>query len=264
MTDFTKLHSVLKDVPLFKTRVCESAQRDLRQSRVDFLASQFDPEMFGYPVVSFRSDHYYIVDGQHRINAVKQWLGKGWEKQSVTCRVYQGMTEQQEAEMFDRLNNVLAVGAFYKFRVRVTAGRPTECAVKKAVENCGLKIAAGKAEGTVSAVSTLVKIYERSDASTLSRGLTIVNNSFGVIGMTNVVIDGVARVCSRYNGELKDGDAVEKLRALRGGVGQLMAKANLLRNQTHQAVPECVAAAVVEIINAKRGGKKLPSWWKET
>jgi hypothetical protein len=35
----------------------------------------------------------------------------------------------------------------------------------------------------------------------------------------------------------------------------------LLRKQTAQSVPECVGAAIVEVINRGRGGKKLPAWW---
>lgn len=263
MKKFEHVRSHLKEVPLVKMRVCDSAQRELKPSRVDSLTAEFDPEMFGYPVVSQREGHYYIVDGQHRVAAVKAWLGKGWETQSVTCRVYSGMTEQDEANMFCQLNDVLTVGAFPKFKARVTAGRDTECAVKRTVEKAGLRISKNKDEGCVSAVSTLTKVYKRDGAGTLSRSLLIINNAFGVMGMTNVVIDGAAKVCARYNGALDDGDAVEKLQQIRGGIGQLMARANLLRNQTHQALPECVAAAIVDIVNSKRGGKKLPSWWKE-
>lgn len=263
MKKFEHVRSQLKEVPLVKMRVCDSAQRDLKPSRVDFLAAEFDPEMFGYPVVSNRDGHYYIIDGQHRVRAVIAWLGKGWETQSVTCRVYTGMSEQDEADMFCRLNDILTVGAFPKFKARVTAGSEPECSVKRTVEKTGLRISQGKEEGTVSAVSTLTKVYKRDGAATLSRCLLIVNNSFGAMGLTNHVIDGAAKVCARYNGELNDEDAIEKLQQIRGGIGQLMARANLLRNQTHQALPECVAAAIVDIVNSKRGGKKLPSWWKE-
>lgn len=42
-----------------------------------------------------------------------------------------------------------------------------------------------------------------------------------------------------------------------------MTRAMLLRKQTGVAIPECVAAATIDALNAKRGGKKLPSWWKE-
>ena len=263
MTDFSKLHSMIKDVPLAKMAVCEKAQRELRPARVDYLAAEFDPEMFGYPVVNLRDGHYYVIDGQHRINAAKIWLGDSWEKQSVSCRVYSGMNEQEEAEMFDRLNNNLTVGAFDKFRVRVTAGRQTECAVKKIVEKCGFTISKEKSDNSVAAVTTLVRIYERSDAATLARALIMSNHSFGQPGMNKDVIDGMARVCARYNGELKDQEAIERLKSVRGGVGTIISKANLLRNQTRQAVPECVAAAIVDALNGKRGGSKLPSWWKE-
>lgn len=263
MADLKKLHSTLSDVPLTKVNVCAAAQRELKQSRVDFLASEFDPEMFGFPVVNLRASNYYVIDGQHRIAAVKQWLGDAWEKQSITCRVYKGLTEQQEAEMFDRLNNQLTVKSFDKFRVRVTAGRQTECVVKNIVEKCGLKISADKSEGSVGAVSTLVRVFKRENAETLARSLNIVNGSFGTPGLSQAVIDGVSRVCSRYNGALNDDEAIDRLRSLRGGVGQLMTKADLLRKQTGLSVPECVAAATVDVLNSRRGGKKLPPWWKE-
>ena len=262
MKEFEKLHSTEKLIPLSKMRVCIAAQRDLKPARVNKLQAEFDPEMFGVPVVSFRDGHYYIIDGQHRIAALKLWLGN-WENQSVTCRIYTGLSEQEEADMFDRLDDALAVSAFDKFKVRVTANRPVECAVKKVVEKCGMKISKDKKEGSVSAVSTLTAILEHTDEGTLARTLIITNHSFGVIGLTKEVMRGISLVCTRYNGELHDAEAIEKLKSLRGGVGQLLSKANLLKNQTHQSLPECVAAAVVDTMNGKRGGKKLPSWWKE-
>lgn len=260
---FAKMHSTLQDVPLAKTRVAPQAQRELRPARVDYLASEFDPEHFGYPVVNKRDSTFWIIDGQHRIEAVKVFLGDAWESQSVTCRVYSGLSESEEAEMFDRLNDFLSVRAFDKFKVRVTAGRAIECAVKSAVEKIGLKIAHDKDEGSVSAVTTLVRIYERSNAPTLQRALKITHQSFGKVGLTNHVIDGIARMCERYNGELKDADAIERLRTVRGGLGTLATRAALLRKQVGASVPECFAAATVDTLNAKRGGKKLPSWWKE-
>lgn len=263
MANYEKPHSTLKDIPLAKMRVSGAAQRELRVARVDFLLSEFDIEMFGYPVVNFRDAHYWMIDGQHRIAALKAWLGE-WQKQSVTCHTYSGMTEKQEADMFDRLQNKLSVGAFDKFKVRVTAGRETECAVKKVVESVGLKISTDNADESIGSVTTLVKIYEKTDGGNLARTLKICNDSFGGPGLITPIIDGMSRVCGRYNGALNDANAIETLRAMRGGFGQLMAKAGLLRNQTGTSLPECVAAAAVDIINRKRTrNNKLPSWWQE-
>lgn len=259
----SRLNSSLQNVQLSKMRVSPSAQRDLKEARVSSLAAEFDPEMLGYPVLNSRKGHYYIIDGQHRIEAAKRFLGDDWERQNLSCRVYVDLTERQEALMFLELNNTLTVTAFDKFKVAVTGEKSDEASVKKAVESIGLRIAREKQDNSVSCVSTLLKVYRRSDAKTLSRALAIANRSFGIPGMTNHVIDGIARVCERYNGELRDADAIERLAQLRGGVGALITQANMLRHQTAQAMPECIGAAVVEAINRGRGSKKLPAWWKE-
>lgn len=263
MSDRIVMHSSVKDVPLAKMKVSGLSQRDLRPARVNYLTSEFDPEQFGYPVVNMRDGFFWVIDGQHRIEAVKLYLGDDWAKQSVTCRVYTGLTEQEEAEMFDRLNNQLTVGMFDKFKVRVTAGRQTECAVQKIVEKSGLKISRSKGEGSISAVGTLVKVYDRAGATTLHRALILAFNSFGDPGLSDRIIDGMARVCERYNGALDDDDAIERFKTMRGGVGALMQRAETLRKQVGASVPQCVAAAIVDTLNAKRGGKKIPSWWKE-
>jgi hypothetical protein len=263
MAEFSRLHSKLQDVPIAKMRVSPSAQRDLRPARVAELAAEFNPEDLGYPVISHRDGNFYIIDGQHRVEATKVFLGDGWDKQSLTCRVYVGMTERQEAEMFDRLNNMLAVSAFDKFKVRVTAGKPDESAVQKLVDKVGLKISKTKGEGSLGSVGVLVKIYRRSDGQTLARALRIVHMAFGDPGLTTSVIDGVALLCERYNGAIEDEAVIERLQSMRGGVGALMTRATTLRKQTAKSVSTCVAAAVVDVLNGQRGGRKIPSWWAE-
>jgi hypothetical protein len=257
-----RAHSVIKQVPLGKIRVSQLAQRELKEYRVHQLLSEFDLEQFGLPVVNYRDGHYYVIDGQHRIETMKRFLGDGWEIQHIDCRAYTGLTEVEEANMFDRLNNVLAVHTFDKFKVRVTAGRPVESSVKKVVEGLGLCISRESVPGAVGAVGTLVRIHQRSDPKTLERALKIVRDSFGDAGMEARIIDGIGHLCQRYNGALDDTTAVERLGGMRGGVGGLLNRAEVLRKQTGNQISHCVAAAAVDVINAKRSGKKLPSWWK--
>jgi hypothetical protein len=136
-------------------------------------------------------------------------------------------------------------------------------AVQKVVEKCGLKISRSKGEGSISAVGTLVRVYDRGGAATLNRALLLAFNSFGDPGLSDRVIDGMARVCERYNGAIDDADAVERFKTMRGGVGALLQRAETLRKQVGASIPQCVAAAIIDTLNAKRGGKKIPSWWKE-
>ena len=222
MNEVVKMHSFIKMVALGQLRVYQPAQRILKPANVNQLLVKFDPELLGHPVVSSRDGYFYIIDGQHRFEALKKWLGKGWESQRIECRVYVGMTPKEEAKMFRLLSRTLAISAMDNFRVGITAGSDDEIAITKEVESVGIVISQGQAANAVSCVSTLMTIYKRSDGKTLGRALKLVHESFGAPGLTQFVIDGAARMCQRYNGELDDAQGIETLRELRGGVGAVI------------------------------------------
>lgn len=254
----------VQEVPLGKMATSRRCQRDLNQNRVDYLYANFELDDFGHPVVSWRDGFYFIIDGQHRVEALKLWLGKGWEIQKIECRVYQGLTEAEEADMFDRLNDVLQVAAFDKFKVRVAAGRPNEVAIDRIVKQEGLVISRDQIPGSVHAVGTLSRIFARADGDVLARSLRIIRDAFGDTGFQATIIDGIGHLCQRYNGVLDEKAAIQKLSDTRGGVNGLLGKAVILRKQTGNSQAQCVAAAAVDIINSNRvtGTKRLPSWWK--
>jgi hypothetical protein len=259
----TKVERVarLRWVPLAKIRINPLAQRELNPARVDKLVADFDPEQLGSPTVNERDGLYYVIDGQHRIEALKHWLGS-WEDQHAQCWTYEGLTEEEEAEIFLKLNDTLVVHAFAKFRVGVQAGRPEETDVDRIVRAQKLRVSTDKSDGSISAVGTLMRVYRRADGPTLGRALRIIRDAYGDAGLEAVVIDGISLLCQRYNGDIEDVRAVGRLSSTYGGVNGLLGKAENLRKQTGNPRAHCVAAAAVEIINAGRGGKKLPSWWK--
>jgi hypothetical protein len=255
--------SVIRAVPLAKMRVAINAQRELKPYRVDELLSRFDIDMLGYPVVNLRPDgFFYVIDGQHRVETLKRWLGGDWERQSLDCQVYTNMSEKDEALMFDALQFHLPVDKFSAFKVRVTAGRSDETAVLAIVRACGLHVARKAGPGAVCAVGALVKVYKRTDGPTLARTLGLLYNSFGEPGLSSAMIEGMGFVCQRYNGAIEDKSAVDKLSQMRGGVGAVITRATMLRKQTGSQLTQCVAASLVDSLNAGRGHRKLPSWWK--
>lgn len=249
----------LKWIPISDMRVSQLAQRDLNQARVDRIAAEFDPEQIGTPTVNLRGGHWYIIDGQHRIAGLQQM---GWGDQQVQCWTYEGLTEDQEADIFLRLNDTLPVRSFAKFKVAVTAGRTEQVEIDRMVRTQGLVISEDSIPGAVRAVATLERVYRRSDSKTLGRTLRIIRDAYGDPGLEAAVIDGIGQLCARYNGELDDATAITKLSNAHGGVNGLMQLAEVTRRQTGNAKGQCVAAAAVEIINRGKGGKKLPSWWK--
>lgn len=255
--------AVLRWVPLNAMRVNPLAQRDLNPARVDKLVAEFDLEQFGAPTVNHVSGHYNVIDGQHRIEALKRWFGDGaWEDQQAQCFCYDGLSEDQEAEVFLRLNDTLTVNVFTKFKIGVEAGRPDETAIARIVAAEGLRISLERHDGAICAVGTLMRLYHRAGPEILARTLRIVRDSYGDPGMEAQVIDGIGLLCHRFNGELVDDQLVGRLSTARGGMSGLLGKAEVLRRQTGNPKAHCVAAAAVELHNAGKGGKRLPSWWK--
>lgn len=245
----------LQWVPIAQMKVSPLAQRQLNQARVDRMLAELDLERIGHPTVSHRGEAFYIIDGQHRVEVLRSF---GLGDTSLQCWTYIGMTEDQEAEAFLKLNDTLTVGGFDKFRVAVLAGRETECEINRVVMANGLKVSRDK-DG-IGAVGTLRRVYTRSDSKTLGRTLRLIRDSFGDSGFEAAVIDGLGLVCQRYNGELDEQEAVEKLKAMHGGVAGLMGKAGQEKRRLGCAMSHAVASAAVAVVNNGRR-KKLADWF---
>jgi hypothetical protein len=250
----------LQRVPIPQMRVSPQAQRNLNQARVDKLAARFDMEQLGTPVVSHRDAFFYVIDGQHRIEALKKI---GYGTYEAQCWTYQGLTEAGEAAVFLTLNDTLTVGAYLTFKVAVQAGRPEEADIDRIVRAQGLRVGPDRSGGTVAAVHALRRVYRRDGPACLARTLRIVRGAYGETGMEGSVIDGVSLVCHRYDGQLDDAQVIAALACAAGGVNGLLGKAETMRLATGSQKAHCVAAAAVELINRRIRGKKLRSWWKQ-
>jgi hypothetical protein len=247
----------LKWVAIGVMRVAPFAQ----QYRVDALVADFDLDQLGTPTVSYRDGYYWIIDGQHRIEALR---GIGWGDQQIQCWTYEGLTEEQECEKFLKLNDTLAVGAHDRFRIGVNARREVPTVINGVVSAEGLHVSTAKSPGSIGAVGTLVRVYQRGGADTLGRTRRIIRDSFGDPGMQALVIDGIGHLCGRYGEQLDEQIAIKKLGGIHAGASGLLGKGAVIHQKYGQVRAHCVAAAAAEIINTGRGGKKLPSYWRES
>lgn len=250
----------LRWVPINQTKVNPLAQRELNEAWALKIADEFNPDLVGTPVVSYRDDAYWVIDGQHRIEALRH---AGYGDISIQCWVYEGLTSEQEADLFLSSNDTKLIQAMPRYRTAVHAGREVESDIDRVVRAQGLVVSTDRIPGAVRAVGTLRRVYDRAGAATLGRSLRIIRDAYGDAGFEALVIDGVALMCQRYNGHIDDAEAVEKLRKSNGGVNGLLNQADVLRRQTGHPKAHCVAAAAVDVLNrGKRGRGALPSWWK--
>lgn len=251
----------LRWIPIEKMRYSPmvSQRERINWARVDRIAADLDLEQLGSPTVNDRGDHYTVLDGMHRIEALKK---HGYADQQIQCWTYDNLTDEQEAETFLKLNDTLRVSALDKFRVGVAAGRAIEADVDRIVKLNGLAVSKSKEAGAIGCVGTLIKVHQRSGGDTLSRALRIIRDSYGDAGLDAHVVDGIALLCQRYNGQLDEKVAVDRLGQIHGGVDGLLGKARAAHKQRLGSLSHCIAASAVEVINAGKGGKKLPMWWR--
>lgn len=255
-------------VRLGLVRVNPIVQREFVPSKADRIAAEFDPEHFGTPVVNMRGGYAWAIDGQHRVEALKLWLGEGWEDQHFEAEVYTDLTEAEEADAFLRRNDAMAVNAYNKFRIAVVAGWDDEQTVAGIVLRENLTITRDRDhEGRILAVGTLLRIYRRAGGDVLARTLAIIRDAYGTAGLDAPVLSGMSMVVQRYDA-LDDKELVKRLTKAHGGLSGMLAKAERTKKETGNPKQFCVAGAIVDTFNAhsaeSKGGNgtKLLSWWK--
>ena len=77
-------------------------QRPVEQKNVDKLVRNWNSRELYPVIVSFRDGKFNVVDGQNRIAAMRQMAGGG--DVIVPCMIYTGMTYEQEAELYAKLD----------------------------------------------------------------------------------------------------------------------------------------------------------------
>lgn len=259
-----KRQAQIRTIKLGEIRVSPSAQRDLNPAKAKRILDRLTMEDLGTFTVSYRDGFYWLVDGQHRMWALREYFGEGYEDWEVEAWCYFDLTEAEEAEKFLTFNDSLAVDAYAKFKVGVTAGRPVENDVDRIVRSLGLKVARAQAKGSIAAVASLIKTYTRFGPQGLVQTLWTIREAFGDGGYEAKVIDGMALFRARYEGRIDAERLVKKLSSTQNGVKGILQRAALKREQTNQAVATCIAAAITDVYNSGlRGIASLGSWWKE-
>ncbi len=253
----------IRTIKLGDLRVSPTAQRDFNPSKGRSILNKLDMEDLGTFTVSLRDGFYWVIDGQHRFWALREFFGEGWEDWEIEAWTYTGLTEAQEAEKFLTFNNSLAVDAYSKFKIGVVAEMPVPEDINRIVISLGLKVARQKGHGAIAAVSAITKVYTRSGPGGLARTLSIIRDSFSLTGFEQPIILGVSLFWGRYEGQVEEHEVIKSLSRTPNGYKGILANARLWQERVDQPLDQCVAAAVSDAYSRGRRGKGLGSWWKD-
>jgi hypothetical protein len=143
-------------VPL-RYMIVDEYQRPLT-SFVQKIVRQFDPALVGCLCLSQRSrTSYALIDGQTRAEGMRR-LGLD----EAPCLVYEGLTREQEAALFSRLQTERrGMTSASRFRAQVIANDPVASAINEIVEQHGYVIDHNSSEpGALRAVAALEFVYQ--------------------------------------------------------------------------------------------------------
>jgi len=184
-------------VSLSDMRISERAQRQLNVKRSLQIAAVLDINALSYPTLNHRGGHYWIINAMHRLEALKQWLteqGKDWTLASIECEVFEGLSEKEEADLFDKLNTMTPVNTDVRFSIQVVAERPKPMAITAIVEAAGLRVGRVKAPEYIQSSSALRRANE---LGVLEPVLSVCRDAYGVFPAN--LIRGAAEFFYRFD-----------------------------------------------------------------
>lgn len=240
-------------------------QRSIDSKMVNEIIADFDRDALGIPVVNHRKDgSYHVVDGQHRVEALK---AMNMLDEEIECLIYEQLTLAEEAALFRRLNHAKQVQPIDRFRIRVVEGDPVACQINDLLNAYGWKVTGGRrASGGFSAVSAVERIYRGPKGNEQNLGLLrdtvdIIVKSWGMdqSGAKAEVLRGIAAVLKEYGDKVDKPKLIRELSKYGGGPRRLLGVARGLRDMRGGAVSDAMAETIITMLN-KGKQNKLPVW----
>ena len=164
-------HDELKKFKYQDKEICASQifadptyNRFISKKQVSAIVDNFNPNLVNDLKVSYRDDKYWIFDGNHTLKALIQRAGK--DNIYVKCRVYFGMTKEDEARMFALQNGISRkVSNNYKLRALNIAKDPEVNKFKDACAKAG-----AQCSFTATNAAYHIKCYDAAYKIYLKRG----------------------------------------------------------------------------------------------
>ena len=194
---------------------CDPAyQRELDSKKIYKILDKFNPLRVNVVKVSHRDDAYWIFDGQHTTAALV--AHNGGKDLMVECKIYEGLSQQDEAELFARQKEFEKRPGVADIMKALYASGDTEMVeLKKLVESAGFifDFSKSKANNRIVCCDKIYKIYrnaKQNDFVLFLRTLKTIWNG-KADSLTKEIVGGLWEFCRTYWGTMDTDTLVKKL-----------------------------------------------------
>ncbi len=191
-------------------------QRPVEQKNVDKLIRNWNSRELYPVIVSFRDGKFNVVDGQNRIAAMRQMVGGG--DVIVPCIIYTGLTYEQEAELYAKLDKgKRPLTPRQHTKALVESGLDAKIMeIKCLVEDVGFVWALEEPTGEpfeIAPIRALINAYQLLGGEAFARMLPLVAGTWQ--GTPNSLrasmLSGMALFVKTYGAELSDRTFIRRM-----------------------------------------------------
>jgi hypothetical protein len=150
-------------------------QRATNTKQVMRIVNGFNEAKLGIPVVSERDGRYYVVDGTHRIAALRRL-----NYENAMFIVLEGMTYEQEADYFRRQNeNTRQLTLYTRFKAGLESGDEVCLKINAVAEKNGFTIGTTARQfNTITAIFALMTIFDNYGEDVLDKTLATIRTTW--------------------------------------------------------------------------------------
>lgn len=190
--------------------------RGIKRSHVNRIKNDFHEDMDSPAKVSFRNGKYWIIDHQH-LSQAKYEMNNCDPNTMIWCDVLTGLTYEQEADLYYRLNTSSKRLTFAEeLKGLIESKDAVALMFRDTVESCGY-IVGGNNSNSLNALNRAWKIFNKPDGDKqLKQILSITNECWqaNAKGVDSRIIDGIDLFLKNHGGEYDRNRFVKKLSLL--------------------------------------------------
>lgn len=183
--------------------------RKIDVSRAKRYAIEFDENAMSEVVVSKRDGYYYIVDGQHTVFIAHL---RGIDK--IHCRVIHGLTVEEEAALFLKINkNRKPLAAYDKFKAAKIANDDATVRIVSVANMFGFDVVAAKGRNKIAAIGTVESLTRKHGIDVFANACEVLRAAWdgSEESLRREIVSGLMLLIATYPVEMNLSKLSEKL-----------------------------------------------------
>lgn len=199
-------------IPVMPSRIrYADYQRNGIERHIEDICDNYNGDVQNEPKLSYRNNVYWCFDGQQTISA---WVRKFGDI-PILCKVYNGMTYEEEAKLFAIQSNNIRIHPLKAFDGDLKGNESSAIEIRNAVELAGYRIptAPTHANDAIQCIGALKKAYAKIGFKGISDVLLTIRNTWGYaeFSTNSKIVDGMIKFYSVYHDMYNMKDLISSL-----------------------------------------------------